>query len=206
MPTTQRVAYVRVSSTGQHLDRQIEAVGDVDRIFEEYQSAATASERPVLREALDYVREGDTLVVASIDRLARSLRDMLAIMEELEAKGVTVDFRSQGLTVRPDGGDLTTRLILHIITAVAQSEREMIRERQAEGIAIAKQTPGKYPGRRRILNAEQLHEARTRALEGVPKAEIARQFGISRNTLYRYLETPALPLGTPSRESVTKAL
>ncbi|MGP9695918.1 recombinase family protein [Brachybacterium sp. AOP25-B2-12] len=192
MPTTQRVAYVRVSSTGQHLDRQVEAVGDVDRIFREYQSAATASERPVLREALDYVREGDTLVVASIDRLARSLRDMLAIMEELEAKGVTVDFRSQCLTVRPDGGDLTTRLILHIITAVAQSEREMIRERQAEGIAIAKQTPGKYQGRRRTLTAEQLHEVRTRALAGVPKAQLARDYGISRNTLYRYLEAPLL--------------
>ncbi len=78
-------------------------------------------------------------------RLARSLRDMLAIMEELEAKGVTVEFTTQGFTVRPDGGDLTTRLILHIITAVAQSEREMTRERQAEVIAIAKQTPGKYP-------------------------------------------------------------
>lgn len=100
----------------------------------------------MLREALDYVREGDALVATSIDRLARSLRDMLAIMEELETKGVTVEFTTQGLTVRPDGGDLTIRLILHIITAVAQSEREMIRERQAEGIAIAKQTPGKYPG------------------------------------------------------------
>lgn len=132
-------------------------------------------------------RPRHTLVVASIDRLARSLRDMLAIMEELKAKGVTVDFRSQGLTVRPDGGDLTTRLILHIITAVAQSEREMIRERQAEGIAIAKQTPGEYRGRRRALTAEQLHEVRTRVLEVVPKAQLARDYGISRNTLYRYL-------------------
>lgn len=193
MSSTQRVAYVRVSSTGQNLDRQIAAVGDVDRTFSEYQSAATASERPVLRAALDYVREGDTLVVASIDRLARSLRDMLAIMEELEAKGVIVDFRSQGLVIRPDGGDLTTRLILHIITAVAQSERDMIRERQAEGIAIAKQTPGKYPGRRRALTSAQMHEARTQALAGVPKAQIARTFGISRNTLYRYLGTPPLP-------------
>ena len=144
---TQRVAYVRVSSVDQHLDRQLETVGSVSKTYREYQSAATASERPVLREALDYVREGDTLVVASIDRLARSLKDMLAIMEELEEKGVTVEFVSQGLTIRPDGGDLTTRLILHVITAVAQSEREMIRERQAEGIAIAKQTPGRYRGR-----------------------------------------------------------
>ncbi len=194
MPTTQRVAYVRVSSAGQNLDRQLEAVGAVDKTYREYQSGVTASGRPVLREALDYVREGDTLVVASIDRLARSLRDMLTIMEELERKGVTVEFRSQGLTIRPNGGDLTTRLILHIITAVAQSEREMIRERQAEGIAIAKQIPGKYPGRRRLLDSDQIREVRNAAAAGVPKAQIARTYRISRNTLYRYLEQPALPL------------
>lgn len=188
MPTTQRVAYVRVSSAGQNLDRQLEAVGEVDKTYSEYQSAAATSERPELQKAIKYVREGDTLVVASIDRLARSLRDMLTIMEELEQKGVTVEFCTQGLTIRPGGGDLTTRLILHIITAVAQSEREMIRERQAEGIAIAKQTPGKYPGRKRRLNSEQIREMRDAVTSGVPKAQIARTYGISRNTLYRYLE------------------
>ena len=191
---TQRIAYVRVSSASQHLDRQIEAIGDVDKTFREVQSAATASDRPILKAALEYVREGDTLAVASIDRLARSLRDMLEIMEELERKGVTVEFVSQGLTIRPDGGDLTTRLILHIITAVAQSEREMIRERQAEGIALAKQVPGKYKGRSRKLSSEQIKELRTRALNGVPKAQLAREYGISRTTLYSYLEQPALPL------------
>src|SRR5699024_8964987 len=195
MPTTQRVAYVRVSSAGQNLDRQLEAVGEVDKIYSEYQSAAAASERPELWKAIKYVREGDTLVVSSIDRLARSLRDMLTIMEELEQKGVTVEFCTQGLTVRPGGGDLTTRLILHIITAVAQSEREMIRERQAEGIAIAKQTPGKYPGRKRRLNSEQIREMRNAVASGVPKAQSARTYGISRNTLYRYLDQPSLPIG-----------
>lgn len=187
MPTTQRVAYVRVSSAGQNLDRQLEVVGAVDKTYREYQSAATASDRPQLREALDYVREGDTLVVASIDRLARSLRDMLEIMEELERKGVTVEFVSQGLTIRPDGGDLTTRLILHIVTAVAQSEREMLRERQAEGIALAKQIPGKYRGRARKLSSQQIEELRARALDGVPKAQLARDYGVSRTTLYEYL-------------------
>lgn len=194
MTTTQRVAYVRVSSAGQNLDRQLEAIGDVDKTYSEYQSAATASARPELREALDYVREGDTFVVASIDRLARSLRDMLAIMEELECKGVTVEFCTQGLTVLPDGGDLTTRLILHVITAVAQSEREMIRERQAEGIAIVRKTPGKYAGRKRRLTSDQIGEARSAAAAGTPKAQIARAYGISRNTLYRYLARPEQPL------------
>ena len=187
MPTTQRVAYVRVSSAGQNLDRQLERVGAVDKTYREYQSAATASERPQLREALDYVREGDTLVVSSIDRLARSLRDMLEVMEELEQKGVTVEFISQGLTIRPDGGDLTTRLILHIVTAVAQSEREMLRERQVEGIALAKQIPGKYRGRARKLSSQQIEELRARALDGVPKAQLARDYGVSRTTLYEYL-------------------
>src|SRR5699024_7773532 len=190
----QRVAYVRVSSAGQNLDRQLVAIGHAHKPDREHQSAATASARRQLREALDYVREGDTLAVASIDRLARSLRDMLEIMEELERKGVTVEFVSQGLTIRPDGGDLTTRLILHIITAVAQSEREMIRERQAEGIALAKQVPGKYRGRARKLSSEQIKELRTRALDGVPKAQLARDYGISRTTLYSYLEQPTLPL------------
>src|SRR5699024_10413262 len=116
---------------------------------------------------------------------------MLEIMEELERKGVTVEFKSQGLVIRPDGRDLTTRLILHIITAVAQSEREMIRERQAEGIAIAKQTPGKYPGRKRLLDSDQIREVRNAAAGGIPKAQIARTYGISRNTLYRYIrDTP----------------
>lgn len=193
-PTTQRVAYVRVSSAGQNLDRQLEAVGAADKTYREYQSAATASERPQLREALDYVREGDTLVVSSIDRLARSLRDMLEIMEELEQKGVTVEFISQGLAIRPDGGDLTTRLLLHIITAVAQSEREMLRERQAEGIAIAKKIPGKYRGRARKLSSEQIKELRTRAHDGAPKAQLARDYRISRTTLYAYLEQSALSL------------
>lgn len=202
MPTTQRVAYVRVSSAGQNLDRQLEAVGEVDKIYSEYQSAAAASERPELRKAIKYVREGDTLVVSSIDRLARSLRDMLTIMEELEQKGVTVEFCTQGLTIRPGGGDLTTRLILHIITAVAQSEREMIRERQAEGIAIAKKTPGKYPGRKRRLNSDQIREIRNAVAAGVPKAQIARTYDISRNTLYRYLEHPSPGLSTPSRSII----
>lgn len=194
MPTTQRVAYVRVSSAGQNIDRQLEVIGSADKTYREYQSAATASARPQLREALDYVREGDTLVVASIDRLARSLRDMLEMMEELEQKGVSVEFVSQGLTIRPDGGGLTTRLILHIITAVAQSEREMIRERQTEGIAIAKTRPGTYPGRKRLLDSDQIRDVRKRALAGVPKAKIAREVGVSRQTLYRYLKQPELPL------------
>ncbi|WP_010552436.1 helix-turn-helix domain-containing protein, partial [Brachybacterium paraconglomeratum] len=80
---------------------------------------------------------------------------------------------------------------LHIITAVAQSEREMIRERQAEGIAIAKKTPGKYPGRRRRLNSEQIGEVRNAVASGIPKAQVARTYKISRNTLYRYLQQPA---------------
>ena len=189
MPTTQRVAYVRVSSAGQHLDRQLEAIGHADKTYREYQSAATASARPQLREALDYVREGDTLAVASIDRLARSLRDMLEIMEELEEKGVSVEFVSQGLTIRPDGGDLTTRLILHIITAVAQSEREMIRERQSEGIAIAK-ARGVYKGRTRTHDDTAIQAMRDQATQGIPKARIAREHGISRSTLYRYLAWP----------------
>lgn len=193
MSRTQRVGYVRVSSVGQNLGRQLEAVGECDRIFEETETGSR-SDRPRLRECIAYVRDGDTLVIPSIDRLARSLKDLLAILDELETKGVAVHFCTEALTIRPDHADLASRLMLHIIGAVAESERRMIRERQAEGIALAKRTPGKYKGRARKLTSAQLHEARTKALNGVPKAKIARDYGISRQTLYRYLEQPQLPI------------
>lgn len=193
MTGTQRVAYVRVSTVGQNLGRQLETVGECDRIFQETDSGARA-DRPQLHECIAYVRSGDTLIVPSIDRLARSLKDLLDVLDTLEDKGVTVEFSAENLVIRPDRSDLTSRLMLHIIGAVAESERQMIRERQAEGIALAKSTPGKYRGRARKLSANELRDARTQALNGVPKAQIAREHGISRQTLYRYLEQPELPI------------
>lgn len=189
---TQRVAYVRVSSVGQNLGRQLETVGECDRIFQETESGAR-NDRPVLRECIDYVRHGDLLVVPSIDRLGRDHQHMLAVVDELAAKGVTIEFCSEGLTIRADHADPTSRLIMTILSAVAEADRMRIRERQAEGIALAKRA-GKYKGRKRRFEGDELRHLRNKAREGVPIARLAREYDVSRQTIYRYLEQPELPL------------
>lgn len=179
----QIVGYARVSSTDQNLDRQREALAGCDRLFEEQLSGKDRA-RPVLAEALAYVREGDTFRAKSPDRLARSTVDLLAILDELAAKGVAVEFvdAPQLNTGTPQG-----RFMLTILGAVAELERTTIRERQAEGIAVAK-AKGVYKGRARSLTPEQVAEARQQVAEGVPKARVARSLGVSRQTLYDALE------------------
>lgn len=118
---------------------------------------------------------------------------MLEVLDELATKGVDVEFRSEGLTIRADRADPTSRLVVMILSAVSEADRLRIRERQAEGIALAKRQ-GKYRGRARKLEGDELREVRNKALAGVPKAQIAREHRISRQTLYRYLEQPSLPL------------
>lgn len=177
--TGQIVGYARVSSTDQNLDRQREALGSVDRLFEEQLSGKDRA-RPALAEALAYVREGDTFRVKSPDRLARSTVDLLAILDELTAKGVAVEF--------VDAPTLNTasaqgRFMLTVLGAVAELERATIRERQAEGIALAK-AKGVYKGRARALDPDQIEDARELVAEGVPKARVARSLGVSRQTLY----------------------
>lgn len=189
---TQRVAYVRVSSVGQNLGRQLETVGECDRIFQETESGAR-TDRPVLRECIDYVRRGDLLVVPSIDRLGRDHQHMLEIMDELATKGVDVEFSSEGLTIRAGHDDPTSRLVMMILSAVGEADRLRIRERQAEGIALAKRS-GKYKGRARRFEGDELRELRNKARDGVPVTRLARDYGVSRQTIYRYLEQPELPL------------
>lgn len=180
--TGQIVGYARVSSTDQHLDRQLAALGDVDKLFTDHVSGGTR-DRPGLDAMMSYVREGDVLRVTSIDRIARSARDLLDIIDELTAKGVKVEFiDSPSLnTDRPEG-----RLVLTILGAVAEMERQTIRERQAEGIAAAK-ARGVYE-RPPKLNAEQVADVRRRAAMGVPKALLAREMGCSRSTIYKAIK------------------
>ncbi|MGP5090722.1 recombinase family protein [Brachybacterium tyrofermentans] len=193
----QRVAYVRVSSLDQNPDRQLEAVGECNRIFldREQGSHERLSSRTQLEELIQYVREGDHVVVASMDRLARSVIDLNAITQRIVAKGVSVDFLKERLTFRAgDGEDPFAQFQMNLMGSFAQFEREMIRHRQAEGIAAAKKR-GVYKGRARMHNDEQVLQMRAQAAQGVPKARIAREWGISRSTLYRYLDDqPALPL------------
>lgn len=133
------------------------------------------------------MRDGGLVVVASMDRLARSLIDLETIVRELIDKGVIVSFVKENLTFSPGTDDAFATFQMQLIGAVAQLERSLIRERQAEGIAAAK-ARGVYKGRAKALTPEQVERARELVRSGVPKARIAREFGVGRTTIYRALE------------------
>lgn len=188
----QVVAYLRVSSADQNTARQIEAVGSVDRTFEDHVSGKSRAERPGLTECLRYCREGDRLKVASMDRLARSLPDLLALVQELTGHGVEVEFVKEALTFRPGHADPYAAFQLHVLGAVAELERSLIRERQREGIAAAR-LRGDYAGRGgrpRALSPDQVEEVRQRVRDGEDKSAIARDLGVSRSSVYRALAQP----------------
>ena len=184
--TGQKIGYARVSSKDQNLDRQLAALKKekVFRIFTDTVSGSS-TQRPGLDGALNYVRAGDQLIVVSMDRLARSLIDLHRLVDELTERGVSVKFLKEGQTYSLDSSPVA-KLMLGLLGSVAEFERAIIRERQAEGIAKAK-ARGVYKGRAKVLNEEQVVQAREWVSEGVPKAEVARRFGIGRTTLYKYL-------------------
>lgn len=187
----QRVGYVRVSTMEQNDQRQHEllnASGPIDLFFEDKISGRTRATRPGLAECMTYVRDGDELVVSSIDRLARSLADLRALVDELTAKGVTVTFLHEHLSFSKNSSDPRADLMLGILGSFAEFERAIIRERQAEGIALAKKA-GKYKGRKRALTSGQVQEAHQRAAHGESKVAIAKELGVSRATLYRALSS-----------------
>jgi len=180
--TGQRLGYKRVSTIDQHTDRQLEGVA-LDRCFED-KATGRNTDRPGLQAALEWSRAGDTLVVWSMDRLGRSTRDMLQIIDGLTAKGVSVEFVKEGLTFRGDDSPMN-RLILTVLSAVYECELGHIRDRQREGVALAK-AKGVYKGRApaiRANNGKQADLARLIA-EGAKVSEIARQLGVSRQTVY----------------------
>lgn len=184
--TGQKIGYARASSKDQNLDRQLAALKKekVFRIFTDTVSGSS-TQRPGLDGALNYVRAGDQLIVVSMDRLARSLIDLHRLVDELTERGVSVKFLKEGQTYSLDSSPVA-KLMLGLLGSVAEFERAIIRERQAEGIAKAK-ARGVYKGRAKVLNEEQIMQAREWVSEGVPKTEVARRFGIGRTTLYKYL-------------------
>lgn len=192
---TQVVAYVRVSSVDQNPGRQLEAVGEVDRVFEEKVSGGSRADRVALLDCIRYVREGDVVKVALMDRLARSLGDPRDIVDEVTGKGASVVFVKEQQTYSRDTDDAIGRLMLNLLEAFADFERTLIRERQGEGIRLA-QAAGKYKGRERKPTTEQLAYAGRRIKSGVPKAHVARNLQIDRTTLYRALAREGIsPLG-----------
>ena len=177
-----RIGYKRVSTVDQNTARQLEGI-EVDKLFEDKASGKSA-DRPQLVTALDYVREGDTLVVHSMDRLARNLEDLRSIVRDLTGRGVQVQFVKEGLTFTGEDSAMNV-LLLSLLGSVAEFERSMILERQREGIAIAK-AAGKYKGRKAALTDEQADELRARRAAGESVAALAREYGISRQSVYNY--------------------
>lgn len=180
----QQIGYVRVSSITQNTDRQLDGLV-LDRVFEEKASGKDIL-RPVYESCMQYVREGDTLVVHSMDRLARNLDDLRRTEQQLTGRGVRVQFIKEGLTFTGDDSPMAN-LLLSILGAFAEFERTLIRQRQMEGIALAKQK-GIYRGRKKALTNIQVTDLKQRAAAGEKKSRIARDLRISRQTLYEYLK------------------
>jgi DNA invertase Pin-like site-specific DNA recombinase len=178
-----RVGYIRVSTLDQHTDRQLDGI-DTDRLFTEKASGKDIA-RPQLDELIRFVRDGDTVVVHSMDRLARNLDDLRRIVRTLTDQGVSVEFVHEHLTFTGDDSPMAN-LMLSVMGAFAEFERALIRERQAEGIAKAKQR-GAYKGRKKSLTETQIHALIDRAACGEAKTLPAKEFGVSRETVYTYL-------------------
>ncbi|MGL5423683.1 MAG: recombinase family protein [Serratia fonticola] len=175
-----RVGYARVSTVGQSLEAQLKALQDCEKVFQETISGSK-DDRSQLKSMLEFVREGDTVVVTKLDRLARNTRHLLEIAEFLQRKRVSLKILNLGI----DTSTPTGKLMLTMIGAIATFERELMLERQAEGIAIAK-AKGKYKGRKPTAMAKEV-EVLGLLDEGLPKAEAARRVGISISSVQRIL-------------------
>ena len=184
-----KIGYARVSSKEQHLDRQLAALKDVDKLFADKLSGANTN-RPELQKMLAYIREGDIVLVTELDRLGRNNQDLTKIMNTIQNKGATLDvlnLPSMTGIADPNLRQLMTNLIIELYKYQAESERKRIIERQQQGIALAKQQ-GKYHGRKpqytqddpRLLHAFKLYEA------GMSDVDVARNTGIKRTTFIRY--------------------
>ena len=177
-----KVAYIRVSSSSQCLDIQREAVQkeNVEKIFEEKVSGTSTVGRDKLREMLDFVREGDEVVITRTDRIARSVLDLQLIVKELTDKGVSLTATEQPISTK----DATSKCFLDMLSVFAEFETNLRRERQMDGIRIAKQK-GKFRGRVAKIDAKQIRKLKN---EGLGASEIARQMNIERTSVYRLLK------------------
>lgn len=173
------IGYIRVSTVGQNTERQLEGI-DLDKVFEEKASAKT-KDRPRLNEMLEYIREGDSVIVHDISRLARNIQDLHHLVEEITAKGATLQFNKEGLTFSGDKQNPMSQLLLSMLGAVYQFEREIMKERQREGIAVAK-AKGKFKGRPAKLNNSDILQV---VDEGNSIAQTAKILGVSQSSVQR---------------------
>ena len=184
----QRIGYIRVSTFDQNPERQLEH-SKVDKTFTD-KASGKDTKRPALEALLDFVREGDTIVVHSMDRLARNLVDLRCLVQKVIQRRIHIEFVKENLTFTGKDSPMAN-LLLSVMGAFAEFERSLIKERQMEGIALAKKR-GAYKGRKAILSKEQVEEIKARVANGDKKSHIARDFGISRETLYQYLRREGL--------------
>jgi DNA invertase Pin-like site-specific DNA recombinase len=184
----QRIGYVRVSSFDQNPERQLDQV-QLDRVFTD-KASGKDTQRPQLDALLLFAREGDTVVVHSMDRLARNLDDLRRLVQTLTKRGIRIEFVKECLSFTGEDSPMAN-LLLSVMGAFAEFERALIGERQREGIALAKQR-GAYRGRKKALVNNQVVELHRRVSAGEPKAALAREYGISRETLYQYLKVKPL--------------
>ena len=177
-----KVAYLRVSSTSQSLEIQREAVSklNIQKIFEEKVSGTSTKGRDKLKECLDFVREGDELVITRIDRLARSVLDLQLIVKELNDKGVTLTATEQPISTK----DATSKCFLDMLGVFAELETNLRKERQMEGIAKAK-AKGVYKGGKKKINVEEIIRLKA---EGYGATKIAKELNIHRDSVYRLLK------------------
>jgi DNA invertase Pin-like site-specific DNA recombinase len=179
----QRIGYVRVSTYDQNPERQLENL-ELDRTFVD-KASGKDTKRPQLEALTTFARAGDTVIVHSMDRLARNLDDLRHIVQTMTRSGIRIEFIKEHLTFTGEDSPMAN-LMLSVMGAFAEFERALIRERQREGIVLAKQH-GAYRGRKRSLSDAEIADVCRRVAGGEKKAGIAREFGISRETLYQYI-------------------
>jgi DNA invertase Pin-like site-specific DNA recombinase len=177
------IGYIRVSTLDQNTERQLDGL-KLDKVFTD-KASGKDTKRPQLKAVLEYLRDGDKLIVHSLDRLARNLVDLKNIVSELTVRDVTVEFVKERLVFTNEDNAMSN-LLLSVMGAFAEFERSLIRERQREGIALAKKA-GVYKGRKPSLTPERVIDLRKCVKAGEKKAALAREFKISRETLYTYL-------------------
>lgn len=176
------IGYARVSSYGQSLDVQLEKLNQCDRVFREKQSGRSTDKREQLALCLDYVRDGDTLVVTKLDRLARSTRDLLNILNTLEKKQVKLHVIDQQIDTSTPSG----RLLVHLLGSIAEFENDLRKDRQLDGISLAKRNGVKF-GRKKALTASQTAELRQKRKDGLLIKDLMEHYCLSKATVYRAL-------------------
>ena len=185
-----KVGYIRVSSSGQNTDRQTDGLSNLnlDKVFTDKLSGAS-TDRPELKACLEYLRENDTLYIYSMDRLARNLIDLQCIVNDLTNRAVRIKFIKEQLTFEQNGSNPMNTLLLQVMGAFAEFERNLIKERQMEGIQSAKAKGVKF-GRKVKLTPEQKQEIKDRLMSDpfVKKADLMKEYDISRATFYRLMK------------------